>query len=826
MNKKLQHKHFLYLAGVLLSCNLALTACSSPNQNQKAHEPKKHKKVSKAKITKQKKSTKKSSRKEVAGIDKPTDDGFLLTSESQIEGKTDLGIIVKHGDHQHFFFYSDLKGTKWDYLIPKDYKEGPKANYTQSHHSNAHAGFGQTGDGYIFNPKDIVAEDANGYTVRHGDHYHYILKSSLGVPTLQQIASSNHHIPAAPPTLYRKGGIPGIDFKTNDGFLFDGKNISGTTATGILVKHGQHYHPISFEELKHSKWSHLVDRYKPNKPAAKPAANADEADYQAKRAYLAKELHIDPSQITKVVTDGQVGLEYPHEDHKHVVLLKDLDINKPFESLEEHILRQEKGESFEQRRERLIKEYMEHFNVKREDITVDGNYMSVRHGDHAHVYKIDPNLPDDPERNVKTETTNLEIENQLVYGPFYTENSTENLTRNGVYQKYNPQGLQNIKNFVLLTFSTNSNYGNLAIDGHKAKRIYYLVRKDLNWEDLDIQRPDTVKDEGRIFKGWNRDLPTTGKMAREHYSFYVDFDKTKKKPTKKVYGPKDDISDIDLGNYVPVRYTVLLNGTLELSQLELNNVMQKGFTYFVDPSLTWKEAKEEGLTSPVPVPDDNYEFIEWRPVSIGKFEDGEKVSTTINLAAFGSTAPYLGPYTATNFDNPTDPNDPNRHPNYYWHDPKKYVAIAFKINEGGNFVTQLGREKTIVYLVRKGYSLKTAGIYLPWVQTDKNHTRDYNKMIITEAEYNEPATNDKLYTIPLQKKGAIQTATDNKKTDSVKVEEPQTNAEDRGWLDELLSPTPASVEDTQELAKVARASTSSNNQSITSSSETVTADEE
>lgn len=116
-------------------------------------------------------------------------------------------------------------------------------------------------------------------------------------------------------------------------------------------------------------------------------------------------------------------------------------------------------------------------------------------------------------------------------------------------------------------------------------------------------------------------------------------------------------------------------------------------------------------------------------------------------------------------------------------------------------------------------------------------------MIITEAEYNEPATNDKLYTIPLQKKGAIQTATDNKKTDSVKVEEPQTNAEDRGWLDELLSPTsapleeaswldellsptPASVEDTQELAKVARASTSSNNQSITSSSETVTADEE
>ncbi|MQK16841.1 histidine triad protein, partial [Escherichia coli] len=86
----------------------------------------------------------------------------------------------------------------------------------------------------------------------------------------------------------------------------------------------------------------------------------------------------------------------------------------------------------------------ERFKVKREDITIDGNYMSVRHGDHAHVYKIDPSLPDDPERDVKTETVNLAIEKQSVYGPFYTEGSTENLTRNGVHQKYHPEGLQDI----------------------------------------------------------------------------------------------------------------------------------------------------------------------------------------------------------------------------------------------------------------------------------------------------------------------------------------------------------------------------------------------
>ncbi|WP_159592331.1 pneumococcal-type histidine triad protein [Streptococcus halichoeri] len=744
MNKTSQHKRLLYLAGVLLSCNLALTACWSPNQKQNTQEPKKHQKVSKAKKTKQKKSTKKSSRKEVAGIDKPTDDGFLLTSESQIEGKTDLGIIVKHGDHQHFFFYSDLKGTKWAYLIPKDYKEGPKASYAQSHHSNAHAGFGQTGDGYVFNPKDIVAEDANGYTVRHGDHYHYILKSSLGVPTLQQIASSNRHIPAAPPTLYRKGGIPGIDFKTSDGFLFDGKNISGTTATGILVKHGQHYHPISFEELKHSKWSHLVDRYKPNKPAAKPAANADEADYQAKRAYLAKELHIDPSQITKVVTDGQVGLEYPHEDHKHVVLLKDLDIHKPFETPEDHILRQEKGESFEQRKERLIKEYMEHFKVKREDITVDGNYMSVRHGDHAHVYKIDPNLPDDPERDVKTETTNLEAEDQLVYGPLYSPNSTENLSRNGVYAKYKPAGIKNIKNFVLLTFNTNSHDGDLLVNGQKTKRVYYLVRKDLDWSTLKIQRPQTITHDGRIFKGWSEDLPTSGIMARENKGYYADFSKELNKPTKEVYGPNDNTKDIDLSNYVPIRYTTLANG-----KLRLGDKLQGGFIYFVNPELTWRQAKIKGLVLPTPVPNAGYEFIDWRTTSIGDDGDDSKVSVTSSLAAFGSTAPFLGPYQAKNPANPTDKQDPSRHRNYYWHNPDHYVAVAFKVDGDGQLVSSAGRGKTLVYLVRKGMSLTQAGILAPAYQGQNG--AKFDSSASSKIDYSAPVNQDTTYTFTFKK---------------------------------------------------------------------------
>lgn len=710
----------------------------------------------------------------------------MLTSESQIEGKTESGIIVKHGDHKHFFFYSDLKGTKWDYLIPKNYKEGPVSQVSSS--APLKSSVSHADDGYVFNPNDIVAEDANGYTVRHGDHYHYILKSSLGTNLVRQVSQTRPFLPAQPPVISHQAGVPGIDFRTSDGFLFDGTNISGSTDTGILVKHGNHLHPISFDTLSNSKWSHLVDRYKSNdKSDTKTLTEKEEADYHIKLAYLAKGLGIDPSRIKKVIHQGQVGFEYPHEDHTHVVFLEDLDPSQPFVSPEDHILRKEDGETFEQRRERLIKEYMARFQVKREDISVDGNYMSVRHGDHAHVYKIDPDLPDDPERDVKTESTNLDQETQTVYGPFYTEGSMDNLTRNGVYDKYKVEGIKNIKNFILLTFSTNSHYGNLEINGKKTKRIYYLVRKDMNWEDVNIKLPEAVKDEGRIFKGWNTDLPTKGKMEREHQSFYVDFDKLRKKPEKNVYGPGDNLDDFDLSTYVPVRYTTFNNG-----RLKLIGHIQGGFYYLVNPELTWKEARQQGLVDPEPVPNPNFEFIEYRRSGFYEKDENAKVGVTVNLAAFGTTAPYLGPYVAADSNNPTDKNDPSRHRNFYYHNPDNYAAVGFKAEDGGQLVTQNGRSKTLVYLVRKNLSLAQAGILPPWAQADSGYKRDDAKNNLTKEELNKPVTSDKVYSMHFNKVESKEPVSEHKEqSEKATTELSKTNQaaeKTSSWLDEFVKP--------------------------------------
>ncbi len=116
-----------------------------------------------------------------------------------------------------------------------------------------------------------------------------------------------------------------------------------------------------------------MNQYKPNVESDKKSQpEVENTEYQTKLDYLAKELNLEPSRLKKVIVDGQIGLEYPHGDRTHIVLLKEIDTRKPFESPEDRILKQKDGETLEQRKERLIKQYMERFKVKREDITIDG----------------------------------------------------------------------------------------------------------------------------------------------------------------------------------------------------------------------------------------------------------------------------------------------------------------------------------------------------------------------------------------------------------------------------------------------------------------------
>ncbi|NQJ71767.1 pneumococcal-type histidine triad protein [Streptococcus suis] len=404
----------------------------------------------------------------VAGIDRPTSDGFLLSDAKQISSKTDTGIIVEHNGHSHFIFYGDLKGSKWEYLIPAGADVTKKQENSASSQSFSQAGQ----DHYQFNPADIVAEDANGYTVRHGDHYHYILKQTVGgsvenpvhtdasrfasskavAPVMQNhlgtlpvspIATSP--VPAATvggsqsASVAPTQGVAGIDYPTSDGFIFDGSGVIGQNAVGLLIQHQGHIHVLRREQVATSKWAYLlenqVSQVSPIRPlpdvvttvvakpvektevvavpststqsqAASPApvtpAEATVVDEVAdKRNYLAQALGLPIGSIMLLDTPKGQAFMYPHGDHDHVLLLKNIDLTKPFESEEDL--------------ERKIDYISKVYGVPKEAIRVSDTTFSFNDPSHAydptHVHPyvilrsmlIIPEVTGDPETDFEAE---------------------------------------------------------------------------------------------------------------------------------------------------------------------------------------------------------------------------------------------------------------------------------------------------------------------------------------------------------------------------------------------------------------------------------------
>ena len=156
-----------------------------------------------------------------AGITTPTSDGYIFKGENDIIGKNNFGFIVKHGSHQHIIPYSQLVGTKWEYLVNNTGSQAattntnttvvntPKTNIVNDNH---HEHSSEHGDDYKFDPKDIVSEDENGYTVRHGDHFHYIPKNKVEKTT--EVVKPTPVVPA--PSLPKENKVekPEEDFKT------------------------------------------------------------------------------------------------------------------------------------------------------------------------------------------------------------------------------------------------------------------------------------------------------------------------------------------------------------------------------------------------------------------------------------------------------------------------------------------------------------------------------------------------------------------------------------------------------------------------------------
>ena len=300
------------------------------------------------------------------------EDGYVF-DKKDVVSETETGYIVRHGDHFHYI-YKDKEGNPvvtaehHDHESEHHNHEGEKHEHEGEHDDHDH-------DGYVFDKKDIVSETAEGYVVRHGDHFHFIYKNQVNsesthpdtvasmIGKVEKVEKELHGLTGesttkpttpetkpnteAPTTQPKEKQFAGIHYRTSDGFLFDGNHIIGTSGENLLVAHNgnmKDIHVIPFEQLVHTKWEHLI-----------PKEHIEEA----KARYNGTAIP-------------------PKEEHHHDDAMKPVEMSELDKKIEEKIAG-------------IMKQY----GVKRESIVVnkEKNAIIYPHGDHHHADPIDEHKP-------------------------------------------------------------------------------------------------------------------------------------------------------------------------------------------------------------------------------------------------------------------------------------------------------------------------------------------------------------------------------------------------------------------------------------------------
>lgn len=115
-----------------------------------------------------------------------TSDGYIFNPKDIVE-ETATAYIVRHGDHLHYIPKSNQIGQP---TLPNNSLTTPSpslaANPSVSHEEHEE-------DGHGFDANRIIAEDAAGFVMTHGNHNHYFFKKDL---TAEQIKAAQDHLKA------------------------------------------------------------------------------------------------------------------------------------------------------------------------------------------------------------------------------------------------------------------------------------------------------------------------------------------------------------------------------------------------------------------------------------------------------------------------------------------------------------------------------------------------------------------------------------------------------------------------------------------------------
>ena len=276
--------------------------------------------------------------------DSPSDQRYsesdgLVFDPAKIVSRTPNGVAIPHGDHYHFIPYSKLSPLeeKIARMVPiggtgstVSTNEKPhevvsslgslsSSPSTLNHASlTTNKAISATSDGYIFNPKDIVEETATAYIVRHGDHFHYILKANqIGQPTLPNngLATPSPSLPINPGTSHEE--------HEEGGHGFDANRIIAEDEQGFIMSHGDHNHYFFKKDLTADQIKAAQDHLKGANTATPNPAHDDDHD-EDHHGHHHDEDHDHGFDANRVISEDEQGFVMSHGDHNHYFFKKDL----------------------------------------------------------------------------------------------------------------------------------------------------------------------------------------------------------------------------------------------------------------------------------------------------------------------------------------------------------------------------------------------------------------------------------------------------------------------------------------------------------------------
>ncbi|WP_247928531.1 pneumococcal-type histidine triad protein [Streptococcus mitis] len=241
-----------------------------------------------------------------------TDDGYVFSPTDVIEDTGDA-FVVPHGNHFHYIPKSDLSAGElaaaqayWnskqashsatnsskpssDNSKPAQpsLTETPNLTVPPTYHqdqgediptllrelyakplSERHV----ESDSLVFDPVQIIKRTANGVAVPHGDHYHFIPYSQMS-PLEEKLARmiavkgqnglnpiGTDIKPLVPKEVVHQflgqrikaygKGLDGKPYDTSDGYIFTKDSIDSVDKSGVIAKHGDHFHYMGYGELE------------------------------------------------------------------------------------------------------------------------------------------------------------------------------------------------------------------------------------------------------------------------------------------------------------------------------------------------------------------------------------------------------------------------------------------------------------------------------------------------------------------------------------------------------------------------------------------------